>query len=57
MTNYIPVITRGYSRKISLDEIMYLEQRQRRLAVVTENETTATPHVRSRRHAVRMFIL
>ena len=39
MTNYIPIITRGYSRKISLDEIMYLEQRQRRLAIVTEKET------------------
>ena len=39
MNNYIPVITRGCSRKISLDEILYLEQRQRRLAVVTEKET------------------
>ena len=39
MVNYIPIITRGYSRKVSLDEILYLEQRQRRLAVVTIDQT------------------
>ena len=39
MANYIPIITRGCSRKVSLDEILYLEQRQRRLAVVTTDQT------------------
>lgn len=39
MTTYIPVITRGYSRKISLDEVLYFEQRQRKLAIVTAEET------------------
>ena len=39
MTKYIPVITRGYSRKVPVDDIMYLEQRQRKLAIVTGEET------------------
>lgn len=39
MTTYIPVITRGYSRKVSLDEVLYLEQRQRKLAIVTPDDT------------------
>ena len=36
MSRYIPVITKEYSRKISVDDIIYLEQRQRKLAIVTE---------------------
>lgn len=39
MTKYIPVITREYSRKIPVDDIIYLEQRQRKLAVITEEGT------------------
>ncbi len=39
MPNYIPVITRGYSRKVNLDEVLYLEQRQRKLAIVTTEDT------------------
>ncbi len=39
MTNYIPIITRGYSRIINLDEVLYFEQRQRRLAIITTDET------------------
>lgn len=39
MPTYIPVITRGYSRKVNIDEVLYLEQRQRRLAIVTTEDT------------------
>ena len=39
MSRYIPVITKEYSRKISVDDIIYLEQRQRKLAIVTDDET------------------
>ena len=39
MATYIPVITREYSRKVILDEILYIEQRQRKLAIVTAEET------------------
>ena len=39
MPTYIPVITRECSRKVILDEILYLEQRQRKLAIVTAEET------------------
>ena len=39
MATYIPVITRGYSRIISLDEVLYFEQRQRKLAIVTPDGT------------------
>ena len=39
MSKYIPVITREYSRKVDVDDIIYLEQRQRRLAIVTADET------------------
>lgn len=39
MSKFIPVITQKYSRKVNVDDIVYLEQRQRRLAIVTEEET------------------
>lgn len=39
MSKFIPVITRQYSRKVNVDDIIYLEQRQRRLAIVTSDET------------------
>ena len=39
MPTYIPVITRGYSRKVNIDEILYLEQKQRKLAIVTPDDT------------------
>lgn len=39
MSKFIPVITREYSRKVNVDDIIYLEQRQRRLAIVTADET------------------
>ena len=39
MPTYIPIITRGYSRKINIDEILYLEQRQRKLAIITPDDT------------------
>lgn len=39
MSGYIPVITKECSRKISIDDIIYLEQRQRKLAIVTEEDT------------------
>ncbi|MBR6529239.1 MAG: LytTR family transcriptional regulator DNA-binding domain-containing protein [Firmicutes bacterium] len=39
MATYIPVITREYSRKVILDEILYIEQRQRKLAIVTAEDT------------------
>ena len=39
MTIYIPVVTRGYSRKVNLDEVLYFEQRQRKLAIVTPEDT------------------
>ena len=39
MTKYIPVITRSYNRKIPVDDVFYLEQRQRKLVVVTEEGT------------------
>ncbi len=35
---YVPVITRRYSRKIALDDIVYIEQIQRRLMIVTEKD-------------------
>ncbi len=39
MATYIPVVTRGYSRKVNLDEVLYFEQRQRKLAIVTAEDT------------------
>ena len=39
MGNYIPVITREYIGKVDVDDIIYIEQRQRRMAIVTENNT------------------
>ncbi len=39
MSKFIPVITKKYSRKIDVDDIIYLEQCQRRLAIVTEEGT------------------
>ncbi|MBR5129299.1 MAG: LytTR family transcriptional regulator DNA-binding domain-containing protein [Firmicutes bacterium] len=39
MATYIPIVTRGYSRIISLDEVLYFEQRQRKLAIITPDET------------------
>ncbi len=39
MDKYIPVITRSYSTKVKVDDILYLEQRQRRLAIVTSKDT------------------
>lgn len=39
MDKYIPVITRQYSRKINVDDIVYLEQQQRKLAIVTKDQT------------------
>ena len=44
MSRYIPVITKEYSRKISVDDIIYLEQRQRKLAIVTDDETYVCYH-------------
>ena len=32
MTKYIPVITRGYSRKVPVDDIMYLEQTAKKIS-------------------------
>lgn len=39
MATFIPVITRSYSRKVNLDEVLYFEQRQRQLAIVTTDDT------------------
>ena len=39
MPIYIPIITREYSRKVNLDEVLYFEQRQRKLAIVTAEDT------------------
>ena len=39
METYIPVITKASCRKIRLSEVLYIEQQQRRLAIVTEDRT------------------
>ncbi len=41
-TKYIPVITRGYSRKIPLEDVIYIEQVNRKLVVATEVGTFAS---------------
>lgn len=39
MEKFVPVITSAYVKKINIEDIVYLEQRQRRLAVITQDET------------------
>ena len=39
MNNYIPVITRQHGRKVETDKVVYIQQQQRRLAIVTDDET------------------
>lgn len=39
MKNYLPVITKQYSLKIKTENIVYIQQQQRRLAIVTDDET------------------
>ncbi|MBS5334715.1 MAG: hypothetical protein DBY08_00030 [Clostridiales bacterium] len=39
MGEYIPVITKECSRKVRVDDIVYLEQRQRKVGIVTREAT------------------
>ena len=39
MKKYLPVITKQYSRKVEIKDIIYIEQHQRRLVIVTDDET------------------
>lgn len=39
MNDFIPVITKEYSRKVAISDILYIEQRQRRLTIVTVDGT------------------
>ena len=57
MTKYIPVITRGYSRKVPVDDIMYLEQRQRKLAIVTGEETYLSYQRREKMEQLEMRLI
>ena len=39
MDRYIPVITKQYSCKVNIEDIVYIQQQQRKLAIVTDDET------------------
>ena len=39
MDRYIPVITKQYSCKVNIEYIVYIQQQQRKLAIVTDDET------------------
>jgi len=39
MEKFVPVITKQYSRKVNIKDIVYIQQQQRRLAIVTDDET------------------
>jgi DNA-binding LytR/AlgR family response regulator len=39
MDQFIPVVTKQYCRKVDLSEILYIEQWQRRLNIVTAEES------------------
>lgn len=39
MEKFVPVITKQYSRKVNIEDIVYIQQQQRRLAIVTDDET------------------
>lgn len=38
MERYIPVITKHYSCRVDLDDIIYIQQQQKKLAIVTDDE-------------------
>lgn len=38
MEKYIPVITKKYSCKVSVDDIVYIRQHEKKLDIVTEEE-------------------
>ena len=38
MEKFVPVITKQYSRKVNIKDIVYIQQQQRRLAIVTDDE-------------------
>lgn len=38
MEKFVPVITKQYSRKVNVKDIVYIQQQQRRLAIVTDDE-------------------
>jgi len=39
MEKYIPVITKKYSCKVGIEDIVYIQQQQKKLAIVTDDET------------------
>lgn len=38
MGEYIPVITKQYSCKVHIDDIVYIQQQQKKLAIVTDKQ-------------------
>ena len=38
MERYIPVITKHYSCRVDIDDIIYIQQQQKKLAIVTDDE-------------------
>ena len=38
MERYIPVITKRYSCKVDVEDIIYIQQQQKKLAIVTDDE-------------------